>query len=95
MNYSVYILFSPSIDKFYVGYTESLEIRLAQHNSGLFDKAYTKKVSDWKIFYSIECHSISQAIMIEKHIKKMKSKNYYFSLKKYPEITQKLKDKYQ
>lgn len=31
-----YILYSPTIDKFYVGETENLEIRITQHRRGFF-----------------------------------------------------------
>lgn len=93
MNY-VYILYSPSLSKFYVGETANLENRIEQHNSGFYNTSFTKQVIDWKLFYFIECNSRSEARKIETHIKKMKSKTYIQNLKKYPEITEKLKHKY-
>lgn len=46
----VYILKSLKFkDKFYVGYTEDLDIRLKQHNKGL--SFHTKKYMPWKIVY--------------------------------------------
>ncbi|MGZ0015839.1 GIY-YIG nuclease family protein [Yeosuana sp. AK3] len=93
MNYG-YILFSKTLDQFYIGETEDLEERLIQHNSGFYDSAYTKKASDWVIYHLIECNQRKQARKIETHIKKMKSKTYIQNLKKYFEMNEKLKNKY-
>ena len=90
----VYILFSKSIDRFYVGYTENLESRLSQHNSHVFKRSYTEKAEDWEIFFSLECASESQAISIEKHIKKNKSRKYFANIRQYPEISKRLLELY-
>ncbi|MGB0886524.1 MAG: GIY-YIG nuclease family protein [Vicingaceae bacterium] len=91
----VYILFSTQYNRFYIGETCDFENRLKQHNSGFYDKSYTKKANDWKQHLLIECESKKQALKIERHIKKMKSVAYLGNLKKYPEIILKLKQKYQ
>ncbi|WP_133554344.1 GIY-YIG nuclease family protein, partial [Algoriphagus boseongensis] len=90
----VYILYSKSTDRFYVGQTVDLEKRLEEHNQNTFSKAHTKNVNDWEIFFSIECSSRNQAIKIESHIKSTRKRKYYQDLKKYPEISQKLIQKY-
>ena len=84
MNY-VYILFSKTLNQFYVGETVDIEDRLTQHNSGFYDSAFTKKASDWTLYHAIECIHREQARKIETHIKKMKSKTYIQNLKKYSE----------
>ena len=90
-----YILYTPSIDKFYVGATqEDVYIRLQKHNTKAYDNASTAYTSDWEIFLFIECISYSQAINIERHIKRMKSKTYIKNLKSYPEMIEKLLLKY-
>ena len=94
MIFHVYILHSPSLDKFYVGYTESLSERILQHNQGFYEQAHTRLASDWMLFYSIVCESKKQAILIERHIKNMHSRKYYYSLKQYPEISIKLLARY-
>ncbi len=48
--YFFYILYSTSIDKYYVGHTLDLPERLRKHNTN--HKGFTGKTSDWKIFYS-------------------------------------------
>ena len=89
---NVYILYSLKKDKFYIGYTsESVDQRLSKHNSGYYGKKhFTASVSDWALFYDIKCSSNKQAIKIERHIKKMKSRTYIRNLKKYAEMSEKL-----
>jgi putative endonuclease len=94
MTYSVYIIYSRLLDKYYIGYTEDLELRISQHNQGHYSDSYTKISDDWQLFYLINCDSKNQAIKIETHIKKMKSKIYLENLKKYPEIGLKLLEKF-
>ena len=92
--YCVYIIFSESIDSYYVGETIDVVERLEQHNSGFYNASYTKQAKDWILYHKIDCDSRKQARKIETHVKKMKSKVYFQNLKKYPEIASKLKNKY-
>ena len=95
MQHCVYILYSASIDKFYVGETEDLMSRIQMHNLGTFTGAYTKRATDWTLIFNIDCESRLQARKIERHIKAMKSRAYYQSLVSYPELSQKLLNKFQ
>lgn len=56
---------------------------------------FISKVNDWAIFHTIKCDDIKQARAIKSHIKRMKSAVYIKNLKKYPEISEKLKSRYQ
>ena len=95
MNSSVYILYSPSLDSFYTGFTTtSVNERLNKHNEKFYNNKYTSKASDWEIYLSIECISENQARGIEAHIKRMKSKTYILNLKRYPNIIIELLNKY-
>lgn len=90
-----YILFSPTKNTYYIGFTQmELSERIIKHNSGFYDKTYSSFTSDWQLFLIIECVSVNQAIQIEKHIKRMKSKVYVENLKKYPEMVEKLLNMY-
>jgi len=90
-----YILFSPAKKLFYTGFVlDSFEERLKKHNEGFYEKSFTSFTNDWELFLLIECDTNHQAISIEKHIKKMKSKIYIQNLKKYPEMISKLKEKF-
>ena len=73
---------------------DSFEERLKKHNSGFYKEAYTRFATDWELYLLIECSTVSQALCVEKHIKKMKSKVYIMNLKKYPEMIEKLIDKF-
>lgn len=74
--------------------TLSINKRLHGHLNNYYENKYTAKTNDWEIFLTIECNSLKQASAIEMHIKKMKSSTYIRNLKKYPEMTQKLIEKY-
>jgi putative endonuclease len=94
MSYAVYILYSKSLDRFYIGQTKDLNKRIAFHLEKKFQGSFTSKANDWGLFQTISCESRFQAIQIECHIKKMKSRQYIQNIKEYPEISDKLKNKY-
>ncbi|MBW7839469.1 MAG: GIY-YIG nuclease family protein [Chitinophagaceae bacterium] len=76
---SCYIIYSQSIDTFYVGITqESIEFRLAKHNAGTYGTHFTSQAKDWELFLLLPCDSVSQSMKIERHIKKMKSRGNLF-----------------
>jgi putative endonuclease len=91
----VYILYSQKLDHYYVGQTENIERRIMEHNLHVFQSASTKVTDDWTLYFSLNCHSRVQAVRIELHIKKSKSRSYLENLKKYPEISQKLLVRFQ
>ena len=69
----VYILFSESLDKFYVGSTSTdLADRLRRHLSS--HSGFTTKVKDWRIVYSEPFPDKAQALKREKEIKAWKSR---------------------
>ena len=51
MPFFIYILHSPSKDKFYIGFTSDLEERIIRHNQK--SKGFTGNTNDWKIVYTI------------------------------------------
>ncbi len=91
---NVYILFSDTLNQFYIGETVDFEERLNEHNSGFYKKTFTSKASDWELFLKIVCKDRVQARKIEIHIKSMKSKKYINDLKDYPEIINRLIQRY-
>jgi len=91
----VYVLYSPSKNAFYTGATTGEPAEsLKKHIDGYYENKFTRKVKDWELFVQIECVSMKQAMQIEKHIKKMKSKIYIANLRTFPEIIENLKLKY-
>ena len=74
MPFYVYILYSSSLDQYYVGQTENLEDRIFRHtNSG---SKSTKRTDDWILKYAEEFDSRSEAIHRELEIKNKKSRKY-------------------
>jgi putative endonuclease len=47
--HSVYILYSPLMDTFYVGQSVNAHHRTFQHNQHYYPRASTIKASDWQI----------------------------------------------
>jgi len=74
MFFFVYIIYSPSLDKYYVGYTTDLEKRLSDHNAGISD--FTSQQVDWQLKYSEKFPTRSDAIKREREIKKKKSRKF-------------------
>ncbi|MBX2905230.1 MAG: GIY-YIG nuclease family protein [Taibaiella sp.] len=92
---SVYILYSPSLDKYYVGATSlTLAERLERHLAHFYGQKFTSVAADWSEFFQIDCNSMTQALKIEKHIKRMKSRKFIENLKNHPEVVSKLLEKY-
>jgi len=72
MPFIVYILFSSTKNKFYIGYTSELEERIIRHNQK--SKGFTGNTNDWKIVYTENYTTKSEALLREKQIKSWKSK---------------------
>ncbi len=91
---SVYILFSPSLNKFYTGSCVNIEQRLQEHINKTYSNSFTSITSDWELYFSIDNIDGNIARKIETHIKAMKSKKYIENLKMYSEIIEKLISKF-
>ncbi|WP_396181976.1 GIY-YIG nuclease family protein, partial [Flavobacterium sp.] len=63
----VYILFSSSKSKYYIGQTSDIENRLNRHNSGF--SLSTKYGIPWELVQIFMCETRSEAILLEKKIK--------------------------
>jgi len=92
---TVYIVYSTKLNRYYVGSCLDISARLEQHQNKTFNDSFTSKTDDWSLFLVVHNLDYRQARSIESHIKKMKSKTYIENLVKYPEIIQKLKEKYE
>ena len=74
MSFTVYIIYSKSIDQYYIGHTENIADRLFRHrNSG---SRSTKKSNDWELKYTEQFQTRSDAANREKAIKAKKSRKY-------------------
>ena len=71
--FSVYVI--KSAEGFlYIGQTGNLEKRLQDHNSGL--SLYTKRSSGWKLLYSEDYATRSEAFRRERWLKTGKGREY-------------------
>ncbi len=89
-----YILYSPSLDRFYIGSCVNLKSRIQEHLHARYPKSFTSNFGDWEIYLSINELTYPQARAIESHVKRMKSRTYIYNLKKYQEISESLKTRY-
>jgi putative endonuclease len=71
MEFIVYILFSETKNRFYIGFTSNLEERITRHNQK--SKGFTGSVSDWRVVYQEKYAAKEQARQRELQIKSWKS----------------------
>jgi len=74
MNFSVYIIYSESLDRYYTGSCQDFGIRLLQHNSG--KNKSTKGGIPWVLKYEEKYETNQEVRKREAAIKKMKSRKY-------------------
>ena len=67
MLYTVYILFSPSHDKIYIGYTSNLLVRFKSHNE--FGKDWTAKFRPWVVIFCEYYENKKETMHREKQLK--------------------------
>lgn len=69
-----YILYSRTLDQFYIGHAEDLADRLSRHNNS--GSASTNQANDWVIVYTKQFDSRKEANHWEMTIKRKKSRKY-------------------
>ncbi len=70
----LYIIYSAKLDRYYVGHTADIDVRIDQHNNGL--SSFTSKANDWKLVYKEPFLLRQEAHKRELAIKKKKSRKY-------------------
>ncbi len=71
MHFYVYILQSVHHNRFYIGQTNDISVRLENHNSGLTKS--TKPYLPWNLVGVIEKETRSEAMILEKKLKNLNS----------------------
>jgi putative endonuclease len=66
--FTVYVLYSPSFDKIYTGYSSDLNNRFLSHNE-LATKGYTIRFRPWVIAHMEEFETKTEAIKRENYLK--------------------------
>jgi putative endonuclease len=78
MAFYIYIIYSKSLNKYYVGSCQDVAERLRGHLNSR--SKYTKIAKDWELKYTETFATRSEACQRELQIKKMKSKFYIENL---------------
>ena len=72
--FTVYILFSDSSEKYYIGHTNNLERRLEEHND--VDRVgWSNSYRPWHLIYSENHNTRSEAVRSERYLKSLKNKD--------------------
>lgn len=72
----VYALYNKVKSKIYIGQTNNLERRLAEHNNRLGNHYTSKIEGKWNLIYQEEVSSRSGAIRREKELKSFKGREF-------------------
>ena len=73
--YCVYVLYSETYNKTYVGYSSDLESRIESHNE-YATKGWTIKYRPWKLLFHEEYSTKAEAMKREKALKAGKGRDY-------------------
>jgi len=72
MQYFVYILYSASLRRYYIGSCQEIEIRLKKHLGN--HRGFTSKAKDWQLMYHESFPEKSAALKRERQLKNWKSR---------------------
>ncbi|PHN95092.1 hypothetical protein CSC80_07130 [Maribacter sp. 6B07] len=75
MNFTTYIIYSKTLNRYYVGSTENIDTRLLRHNNGN-GSTYTKKANDWVLKWQRDFKTRLETVSFELLIKRKKSRKY-------------------
>ena len=75
----VYVLYSETFKKIYIGYTSDLPQRLNSHNV-FAKKGFTVKFRPWKVIYSENYSTKTEALKREKELKSSRGRAFIKAL---------------
>jgi len=76
--YTVYVLYSQSYNKIYIGYTSNMNQRFKSHNE-LSNKGYTYRYRPWVIAITEQYQTKQEAMAREKRLKGGQGRAYIWS----------------
>ena len=77
--FTVYVLYSKSFEKIYIGFTSDTEARFKSHNE-LATRGWTIRYRPWEILYTEKFETKINAIKREKELKSAKGREFIWSL---------------
>ncbi|MDN3584673.1 GIY-YIG nuclease family protein [Mucilaginibacter flavus] len=75
--FTVYVLYSPTFNQIYIGYTSNLDNRVLSHNK-LATKGHTIKYRPWVIAYTEEFNNHQQLKYEKIQIRNLGAFRYYY-----------------
>ncbi|MBX7158392.1 MAG: GIY-YIG nuclease family protein [Verrucomicrobiae bacterium] len=75
--YQVYILQNPK-NRYYIGISENIEVRLAQHNNN--QSRWTKNKGPWQLIWQSATMTLSEARKLENKLKRQKTGNGFYQM---------------
>jgi len=72
MDYTTYILYNEKNDRYYIGHTNNLEIRLKQHSDGR--NSWANRYRPWMVVYKNSHFTRAEAMKEERYLKSLKNK---------------------
>jgi putative endonuclease len=72
----LYIIYSVSRDRHYIGETSNVETRVQQHNTGYFKSSSTAGATDWTPVLIIHCGDRSKARQVEAFLKRQRNREF-------------------
>ena len=75
MKYFVYVLFSPTYDKIYIGFSGNVEKRIISHNH-LAKKGWTIRFRPWTLIHTEGFETKKEAMAREKELKSTKGRRW-------------------
>jgi len=79
--YIVYILYSESHNRFYIGQTDDFKIRLTRHNAGM--EKSTKPYIPWTEVCALQKPTRSEAVKLERKLKNLNTEDLLKFIAKY------------
>jgi putative endonuclease len=77
--FTIYVLYSPSFNKIYIGYTSDINNRFLAHNE-LPTQGYTIKYRPWVIAYTKKTSTKTEALKREKQLKSEKGRKFIWDI---------------
>jgi putative endonuclease len=77
--FTIYVLYSPSHNKIYIGFTSNIEQRMLSHNQ-LATKGYTVKFRPWILIHTEVFETKSEAMKREKELKSANGRQFIWNL---------------
>ena len=75
MRFSTYVLYSPTFDQIYIGYSSNVEERLKSHNE-LARKGWTVRFRPWVLVHIESFDTKKEAMIREKQLKSARGREW-------------------